>query len=131
MARFIERSKYDWWSTTWKLVVFVMMIVFTVLVIYPWRGLPSTIVMVLLSLWLYVRLMTQRTAYKCGNCGHVFQPPVTVNFLTMSSMGKNPDGTYYSAKKLTCPRCGKVTKARLLKKADERTAKGSGTMLKG
>ena len=49
----------------------------------------------------------------------------------MSSMGKNPDGTYYSAKKLTCPRCGKVSKAKLLKKADAKTAQGSGTMLRG
>ena len=131
MARFIERSKYDWWGTTWKLAVFIMMIVFSVTVIYPWRGAVWTMLVVLLSLWIYIRLMTQRTAYKCANCGHVFQPPTLVNFMTMSSMGKNPDGTYYSSKKLTCPRCGKVTKAKLLKKADAKTAQGSGTMLKG
>lgn len=131
MARFIERSRYDWWGTTWKLAAFIMMIVFSVTVIYPWRGAVWTMLVVLLSLWVYIRLMSQRTAYKCGNCGHVFQPPTLVNFLTMSSMGKNPDGTYYSAKKLTCPRCGKVTKAKLLKKADQKTAQGGGTMLKG
>ena len=130
MARFIERTKYDWWSATWKLAVFIAMIVFSIAVIYPWRGLLWTAVMVILSLWLYVRLVTQRTAYKCASCGNVFQVPTTVNFLTMSSMGKNPDGTYFSAKKLTCPRCGKVTKARLLKHADARTAKGSGRLLK-
>jgi predicted RNA-binding Zn-ribbon protein involved in translation (DUF1610 family) len=130
LARFIERTKYDWWSSVWKLAVFIGMIVVSVTVIYPWRGPWWTAVMVLLSLWLYVRLMTQRTAYKCANCGHVFQVPATVNFLTTSSMGKNPDGTYFSAKKLTCPRCGKVTKARLLKRADARTAQGSGRLLK-
>ena len=130
MARFIERSKSDWWATTWKFVVFVMLIAFSILVIYPWRGPWWTAVMVLLSLWLYVRLMTQRTAYKCAGCGKVFQVPTGVNFLTMGSMGKNPDGTYYAPKSLTCPRCGKRTKARLVKKADARTAAGGGELLK-
>ena len=130
MARFIERTRYDWWNTTWKLAVFVLLIVFALLVVYPWRGWFPTLLMVVLSLWLYIRLMSQRTAYRCANCGNVFQVPTTVNFFSTSSMGKNPDGTYYSAKKLTCPRCGKVTKARLLKRADARTAQGTGRMLK-
>ena len=130
MARYIERTKYDWWSTTWKLAVFILLIVFAVAVILPARGWFWTSVLVLLSLWLYVRLMTQRTAYKCANCGNVFQVPTTVNFFTTSSMGKNPDGTYFSAKRLTCPKCGKVTKARVLKRADARAARGSGRLLK-
>ena len=130
MARYIERTKYDWWSTTWKLAVFILLIVFAVAVILPARGWFWTSVLVLLSLWLYVRLMTQRTAYKCANCGNVFKVPTTVNFFTTSSMGKNPDGTYFSAKRLTCPKCGKVTKARVLKRADARAARGSGRLLK-
>jgi len=130
LARYIERTKYDWWSTTWKLAVFILLIVFAVAVILPARGWFWTSVLVLLSLWLYVRLMTQRTAYKCANCGNVFQVPTTVNFFTTSSMGKNPDGTYFSAKRLTCPKCGKVTKARVLKRADARAARGSGRLLK-
>jgi predicted RNA-binding Zn-ribbon protein involved in translation (DUF1610 family) len=130
LARFIERTKYDWWSTTWKLAVFITLIVFALEVIRPWRGWSWTLVMMVLSLWIYVRLMTARTGYQCANCGNVFQVPTTVNFFTTSSMGKNPDGTYYSAKKLTCPRCGKVTKARVLKRVDAQAAKGSGRLLK-
>ena len=130
MARFIERSRYDWWGTTWKLVLFIMLIVFSIAVILPWRGPWWTGLMVILSLWLYVRLMTQRTAYKCANCGRVFQVPTTVNFFTTGSMGKNPDGTYYAAKMLTCPHCSKRTKARLVKRVGAETAKGSATLLK-
>jgi predicted RNA-binding Zn-ribbon protein involved in translation (DUF1610 family) len=130
LARYIERTKYDWWSTTWKLAVFILLIVFAVAVILPSRGWVWTSVMVLLSLWLYVRLMTRRTAYKCADCGNVFQVSTAVNFFTTSSMGKNADGTYFSAKKLTCPKCGKVTKARVLKRADAQAAKGSGRLLK-
>ena len=130
MARFIERTRYDWWNTTWKLVVFVLLIAFSVAVVYPRRGPLWTTLTVVLVLWLYVRLTTQRTAYKCAGCGNVFQVSTAVNFFTTSSMGKNPDGTYFSAKKLTCPKCGKVTKARVLKRADARAARGSGRLLK-
>lgn len=110
--------------------MFIVLVLFAILVIYPWRGWPLTVLMVLLSLWLYVRLMSQRTGYKCANCGHVFQVPTFVNFFTTSSVAKNPDGTYYSAKRLTCPKCGKITKARLVKRVDMQTARGSGRMLK-
>ena len=130
MARFIERSRYDWWGTVWKLLIFLGMITFSIVVIYPWRGALWTGIMVIFSIFLYVRLMTQRTAYKCASCGKVFQVPTAVNFFTTGSMGKNPDGTYFAAKMLTCPRCGKRTKARLLKRADAKTAKGGGMMLK-
>jgi len=50
--------------------------------------------------------------------------------LHASSVGKNPDGTYYSYKTLTCPHCGKSSKARVLKRVDAQAAKGSGKLLK-
>jgi DNA-directed RNA polymerase subunit RPC12/RpoP len=130
VARYIERSKYDWWGSTWKLLAFIALVVVAITVVYPWRGMFPTVLIVLLSLWLYIRLMTQRTGYKCANCGKIFQVPATVNFFTMSSVSKNPDGTYYASKSLTCPKCGKRTQARLLKRADEKTARGRGTFLK-
>ena len=130
MARYIERSRYDWWGTAWKFLIFISMIVFSILVVLPSRGPWWTGAMLFLSFWLYVKLMSQRTAYKCAGCGNVFQVSTRVNFFTTSSMGKNRDGTYYAAKLLTCPRCGQRTKARLVKKTDRRTAKGGGEMLK-
>ena len=130
MARYIERSKYDWWGTIWRLAVFVGLMTVAIVVIYPSRGVYPTLMMVLFSLWVYVRLMSARTGYRCAKCGKVFQVSTMVNFFTMSSMGKNRDGTYFSAKNLTCPHCGKRTKARLVKRADARTARGSGGMLK-
>jgi DNA-directed RNA polymerase subunit RPC12/RpoP len=130
LARYVERTKYDWWGTTWRLAILIALALVAIFVVYPWRGLFPTLVMVLLSMWLYIRLVTGRTGYRCANCGKVFQVPTTVNFLTTASMGKNPDGTYYSAKNLTCPHCGKRTKARLLKRADAHMAEGSGRLLK-
>ena len=49
--------------------------------------------------------------YRCANCGHEFKPPLLVNYLTFSGMGRNPDGTYHTWKSLTCPSCGKRTRA--------------------
>lgn len=129
MARYIERNRYDWWATIWKLLVFLGFIGFAVFVVYPWRGFLTTFVLILASLWLYVSLMTKNFGYRCASCGKVFRVPTLVNFLTSSSVGKNRDGTYYSYKNLTCPHCGKRTKARLLKRADAKGA-GTGNMLR-
>jgi DNA-directed RNA polymerase subunit RPC12/RpoP len=130
VARFVDRSRHDWWSTLWKLAIFVGMILVAVVWIYPWRGFLPTAIMILLAIWMYVSLQTRRTGYVCAACGKAFQVPTTVNFFSTSSMGKNPDGTYYSSKKLTCPHCGKVTRARLVKRVGAQEAKGGGRMLK-
>jgi DNA-directed RNA polymerase subunit RPC12/RpoP len=130
VARYVERTRYDWFSTLWKLAAFVAIALFAILVIYPWRGFFPTFVLIVLGLWMYVRLMTRTSGYVCGKCGKAFQVPTTVNFFTQSSVGKNPDGTYYSYKNLTCPHCGKMSKARLVKRVGAREAKGSGRMLR-
>ena len=129
MARFVERNRYDWWATILRLAVFVGFISFSVLVIYPWRGFLTTFILIVASLWLYVTVVTRGFGYRCANCGKVFQVPTTVNFLTSSSVGKNADGTFFSYKQLTCPHCGKRTKARLLKRAEAKGA-GTGSMLR-
>ena len=129
MARFVERDRYDWWATIWRLAVFVGFITFAVFVIYPWRGFLTTFILIIASLWLYVTILTRGSGYRCANCGKVFRVPTAVNFLTTSSVGKNADGTYFSYKQLTCPHCGKRTKAKLLKRA-EATGAGSGNILR-
>ena len=69
---------------------------------------PDTFLLILAGLWMYVSLVSRRSGYRCDKCGRAFQVPTTVNFFTASSVGKNPDGTYYSYKTLTCPHCGKA-----------------------
>lgn len=130
MARFVERTQYDWWSTLWKLGLFVAVVLFSILVIYPWRGFLPTFLLILAGLWMYIGLLSRKSGYVCGNCKKAFQVPTTVNFFTVSNVGKNPDGTFYSYKKLTCPYCGKTTKARLVKRVGTDAAKGSGRMLR-
>ena len=129
MARFIERNKYDWWSTTWKLGLFIAIVVVAVVLIYPWRGFLPTFLLIVAGLWMYISLVSRTSGYRCASCGRAFQVPTTVNFFTMSGVGKNPDGTYYSYKQLTCPYCRKNTKARLVKRA-ELDQKATGKLLK-
>lgn len=130
MARFIERDRYDWWGTTWKLLAFVVVVVLAITLVYPARGFWPTFLLILAGVWMLVSLMSRQTGYRCGNCGRAFQVPTTVNFFTAASVGRNPDGTYYSYKLLTCPYCGKRTKARLVKRVGAREARGTGRLLK-
>jgi DNA-directed RNA polymerase subunit RPC12/RpoP len=130
VARFIERTRYDWFSTIWKLGLFVAIVLFALLVIYPWKGFLPTFILIIAGLWMYISLVSRKSGYVCAKCGKAFQVPTTVNFFTTSAVGKNPDGTYYSYKNLTCPYCGKQSKARLVKRVGAETAKGSGRMLK-
>lgn len=130
MARFIERTRYDWWGTFLKLSLFVGIILFAILVLYPWRGFLPTFLLIMAGLWMFVGLMSRKAGYVCAECGKAFQVPTTINFFTGSGVGKNPDGTYYSFKNLTCPYCGKRSKARLVKRVGQETAKGSGQLLK-
>jgi DNA-directed RNA polymerase subunit RPC12/RpoP len=130
VARFIERSSYDWWGTIWKSAIFVVVIIVAIFVVYPSRGVLPTVLIILASVWVWVSLMSRKTGYRCGNCGKAFQVPTTVNFFTASAVGKNPDGTYYSYKQLTCPHCGKRSKARLVKRAEAVRGAGTGKLLK-
>jgi predicted RNA-binding Zn-ribbon protein involved in translation (DUF1610 family) len=86
--------------------------------------------LIVAGLWMYIGLVSRTSGYLCGKCGKAFQVPTTVNFFTASSVAKNPDGTYYSYKNLTCPHCGKQSKARLVKRVGAREAQGSGRLLK-
>jgi hypothetical protein len=126
MARFIPRQA-DWWDTTWKFLLFVAVIVVAITVIEPRRGMLWTILLIMAGLWMFIYLMSVKSGYRCGNCGRTFQVSTMVNFFTVSQMGKNEDGTYYSYKKLTCPHCHKTSKARLMKLSE---SKGSGKLLK-
>jgi len=130
VARFIERTRHDWFDTLWKLGVFVAVVLVALLVIYPWRGFLPTLLLILAGLWMYIGLVSRKSGYVCGKCGKAFQLPTTINFFTASAVGKNPDGTYYSYKNLTCPYCGKQSKARLVKRVGVETARGSGRLLK-
>ena len=130
MARFVERDRYDRFSTIWKLAIFVAIVLVAILVVYPWKGFLPTSILILAGLWMYISLVSRTSGYVCAKCGKAFQVPTTVNFFTQSAVGKNPDGTYYSYKTLTCPHCGKQSKARLVKRVGAQQAKGSGRMLK-
>lgn len=126
MARLIPRQP-DWWGTTWKFLLFTAVVVFAITVIEPRRGVFWTVLFILGGLWMLVALMSAKTGYKCGNCGRSFQVPTTVNFFTVSQVGKDDDGTYYSYKNLTCPYCRKRSRARLMKLSRSR---GTGKLLR-
>jgi hypothetical protein len=130
VARFVERNQHDWFSTIWKLAIFVAVIFVAIRFVLPWKGWFPTVILILAGLWMYISLISRTSGYVCGKCSKAFQVPTTVNFFTASSVGKNPDGTYFSYKNLTCPHCGQQSKARLVKRVGAQQAKGSGRMLK-
>ena len=130
MARYVERNQHDWFSTFWKLAIFVGIILLAILVVYPWKGFWPMFILIIAGLWMYISLISRASGYLCAKCGKAFQVPTTVNFFTQSAVGKNPDGTYFSYKNLTCPHCGKQSKARLVKRVGARQAQGSGKLLK-
>jgi len=120
VARYRERLYTDWKRTTLQLAFFVAIVLFAILVIEPRRGALWAILFVVGGSWIMAGLFLRQNAYRCGKCKRVFRPPASVNFVTPSAMGKNPDGTYYSYKTLTCPHCGARGKARVVTKGELR-----------
>jgi hypothetical protein len=88
-------------------VAFAMVTLF----IYPRYGLAFSLFIMLLLTIMLVRAFSRGYLYGCLNCGHQFKAPLLVHFLTFSGMGRNPDGTWHTWKSLTCPSCGKRTRA--------------------
>lgn len=126
MARYIPRQR-DLLGMVLRLLFLVALFAFAVFVIQPSRGWVWAVIVMLAGVWTLLAFSTRRSGYKCGHCGRVFQIPVNVNFVTQSHVAKNPDGTYFNYKNLTCPRCHHKTKARLMQRSESR---GSGALLK-
>ena len=128
MARFIERERHDYLRTVWLLLALVLGTLFALLVLRPHSGTAVTVIFFLALFWTLTSFFSRSSGYRCAACKKVFRVPTTVNFFTPSGVAKNPDGTYYAWKSLTCPQCGKRSRARVLKRAD---LSGGGALLKG
>jgi hypothetical protein len=113
--------------TTLQLALFVAIVVFALVVIEPRRGAFWAILFVAGAAWTMTALFHRRNAYRCSHCKRVFQLPTAINFVTPSAVGKNPDGTYYSYKSVTCPLCGHKGKARVVTRGDMK--RGGGDLL--
>jgi hypothetical protein len=92
-------------------VAFAMVTLF----IYPRYGLAFSLFIMFLLTIMLVRAFSRGYLYRCLNCGHKFKAPLLVHYLTFSGMGRNPDGTWNTWKSLTCPSCGKRTRAVAIK----------------
>ena len=118
MARFRPTDRRDWLQAFIRVALVMMALVVALAVVRPRYGWLLTVVFVAVSLLTLVRWHSRTYGFRCASCGHDFQVPTTVNFFTPSGVAKNPDGTFYGWKALTCPRCGKRSRAKVLKKAD-------------
>lgn len=127
MARYRERLYTDWKRTMFQLAFFAGLVLFAIFVIEPRRGAVWALLFVVGGSWIMAGLFLRNNAYRCGKCKRIFRPPTSVNFVTPSAVGKNPDGTYYSYKTLTCPHCGTRGKARIVTRGEMK--KGSGGLL--
>ncbi|NLG65731.1 MAG: hypothetical protein GX537_09025 [Actinobacteria bacterium] len=127
MARFRENTVRDYWRTVGLILALVVGTVFALVVLRPVSGTIVTVLFLVALFWFITSWASRAFGYRCANCKRVFRVPTTVNFFTPSGVAKNPDGTYYSWKSLTCPHCHQRTKARVLRRADLR---GKETLLK-
>lgn len=127
VARYRQRQWYDWKTTVVGVSLLTAVVLFSVLVIEPRRGPIWAILFVAAGAWMLTTLFMRRNAYRCGKCKKVFKAPTFVNFVTPSAVGKNPDGTYYSYKNLTCTQCGARTRAQVVTRGDMK--RGGGDLL--
>ena len=89
----------------------VFAFILIILIIYPRYGWLYSLLLMVIVTFMLVRAYSMGYRYICANCGRAFKVPLVVDFLTFSGMGKNPDGTYHTWKSLTCPHCGRRTRA--------------------
>ena len=118
MARYRERLYTDWKRTMLQFAFFVVIVCFAIFYIEPRRGFIWAVLFVLGGSWVMTSLFMRRNAFRCPKCKRLFQAPTAVNFVTPSAVAKNPDGTYYSYKTLTCPHCETRGKARVVTRGD-------------
>jgi len=126
VARYRERLYTDWKRSALQLAFFAGIVLFAIFVIEPRRGFLWALLFVVGGSWIMAGLFLRQNAYRCGKCKRIFRPPTSVNFVTPSAVGKNPDGTYYSYKTLACPHCGTRGKARVVTRGE---LKSSGELL--
>lgn len=127
MARFRPTTKDDWLRTLVSVALLMAALLIGLLLLQPRYGWPATAVWFVVCLVMIVRRSSRAYGYRCAECGKDFQVPTAVNFFTPQGVAKRPDGTYYSWKALTCPHCGKRSKAMVVKRADLR---GAGKLIK-
>ena len=127
MPRFRPTDRRDAARSLFIIALFVLVILAVNLWIRPKHGTAYSIILVILMFYMLVAFNSRAYGYRCTNCRHQYQLRPFLNFFTLNSVGKNPDGTYFAYKWLVCPKCGKRAKAIVLRKADYL---GSGVMLK-
>ncbi len=120
MARFRQLNVHDYWRHIAAVLLLAGGIIFAFTVLRDRTPTFFLILFFLALFWAITSMFSRNYGYQCQKCKKVFRVPTTVNYFTPSGVGKNPDGTYYSWKSLTCPHCGARTKAKTLKKADLR-----------
>lgn len=111
------------------LVIFGFAVAFAMvmLLVRPKYGLAFSILIMLVLAVFLVRAYSMGYRYRCAGCGHVFKVPLLVDFLTFSGMGRNRDGTYHTWKSLTCPSCGRRTRAVVVRADSSESADPGGS----
>lgn len=127
MARYRPTDHRDWLHILGMIVFLGIGFTVALAWVRPHKGTAYAIVVIFLLVYAVVAWFSRGYGYRCTSCKHEFQVSPMKNFFSMSSVGKRKDGTYYAYKWMVCPKCGKRTKALVLKKADYT---GTGTILK-
>jgi DNA-directed RNA polymerase subunit RPC12/RpoP len=113
MPKYSEPTRTDHVTTFVYLGLFVVAVAagaFTFLPHY-WYLWAAAIVA---GLYLLVAYDVRNSGYRCASCGNEFEISIATDLVTIHGVGKDRGWKY-----LKCPRCGKWSRATVLKKVED------------
>jgi len=110
----MKTMRYYWRKTALYLGVFLTIIMVGAVIFSTYRSMLSLIVygaIVLISLFVLVNWHARTFAYRCADCGHIFEISMWKDLISPHGIDKKGGWKY-----LHCPECSRWMKARLLPK---------------
>jgi predicted RNA-binding Zn-ribbon protein involved in translation (DUF1610 family) len=97
----------DWWTTLVWLAVLLGFVAIAVFLDVRFNVGVASILLIIPGLWLLMRWMARAWAYRCPECGEVFQLTALGQFAAIN-MGDE--------RNVCCPKCGKRSWVKVLRK---------------
>jgi DNA-directed RNA polymerase subunit RPC12/RpoP len=102
-----EPRSQDWWPAVVWMAVLLGLAVLAVFLVVRFGVGPWALLLIIPGVWLLMRWMSRAWAYRCPQCGEVFQL-TTLGQLKAINMGDE--------RNVRCPKCGQRSWVRTLRK---------------